>query len=264
MDGMKKSVTRKQKKFNLKNFLGNITTYITIAVASIAVVQSTFDKVPDSVFKAVVITLLGLLSIDGLLSTKGHLEQIDSSIYELSEQFQKIKIQKFNSADEAIEYLAKRTKEAKTSIDQASIDKLRAKNGSSARQQYEKARKSLILADRITYRYIGIVDIKRRMNSMKQLMENKDLTKLFVGCVLNVPDKFPMMSFVVFDKQELFIRIPYDYGEEANYMTIEGKEVVDLFLGYFEKTWNSCIKVKNIEQLNNVLSSLKQNNYKNI
>lgn len=231
-----------------QHIVDNITKYITLFCAALFVILNTFNLVSDFVFRNIVVTLLGLISLDGLLYIRKQFESVNNNVDKLSKQFSSVEVQKFVNADKAVEYLTKRTCEAQVSIDQASIDTLRIRS-SYARKQYERERREKILSNCITYRYMISNDKKRRLSTMKELMQKQDLTKLFVAYTQVDCSNFPLMSFVVFDKCEVFIRVPYEYGESVEYLAIKNTEIVNLFLSYFDKLWGNSNKVKSTKDL---------------
>lgn len=236
------------KKNVKQHLIDNISKYITIFCAMLFVVLNTFNLISDMIFRNMVVALLGLISLDELLYMRKQLESLNKRISNVSNQFSSVEVQKFVDADKAVEYLTKRTCEAQVSIDQASIDTLRIRS-TYARQQYEEERRRKILSDSITYRYMITNDKKRRLNNIKEFMNKQELTKLFVAYNQADYPKLPLMSFVIFDKCEIFIRVPYEYGEDVEYLAIKNMEIVTLFLNYYDKLWGNSIKIKSKSDL---------------
>jgi hypothetical protein len=239
--------------------INNLSSIITIIVAIISVILNAFNILPSSAMQSIIISLLALLSIDQLFDTKKRLEKLNNSVHKLSDLIGCANIKRFDTVDEALLYIVQKTKSAKVSIDQASIDKQRARKTTS-RIKYEKAREDVISTDRIKYRYIGIADINRRFSAVRKIMEKKQLHNFYTAFLIKSIDDVPLMSFTIFDKEEVIIRVPYDLGEESEYMAIHSKEIANLFLGYFKKMWDKCQKVMEVEELDNILNEIKQRN----
>lgn len=236
--------------------INNITSIITIITAIATVILNIFGLISSEVIQSIIIALLALIAVDNLIANWKRLSNIKNSIDDLSKQINSIEINKFDNVDEAVLYIAMKTKQVKKYVDQASIDKQRARK-TNYRIIFEQTREELILADRVTYRYIGIADIKRRFDSIKKLMEMKELNKLFTAFLIRSADDIPLMSFTIFDREEVVIRVPYEFGEEAEYLAIKNKDIANLFLGYFDKMWGRCKKVKDIDELQQILDNLK-------
>ncbi len=241
-----------------QTLVDNLMTGVTIITAVLAVVLSRVGLIPDSLFPPIIVALLALLATTILIEHRRTLSKLDRGIAKLSETLQlqpRVEVRIFHSAESAIQYLAQRTKAAVVSVEQASIDKQRARR-SDARIQYEKAREELILADRVKYRYIGVIDGERRFRAIRKIMTKGKLTNLFAAFYMRAGGAPPLFSFTVFDKEEVVTRAPYELGEDPAYIAIKGAEVAALFVGYFEKLWHSSQKVNCTEDIDAMLASL--------
>ena len=69
----------------------------------------------------------------------------------------------------------------------------------------------------------------------------------------------PLLSFTIFDKEEVITRAPYFLGEDPVYVAIQSKEVAKLFGGYFDKLWDGAKKIESVEDLRNMLSAGRGN-----
>jgi hypothetical protein len=166
-------------------------------------------------------------------------------------------VRQFNSVDSALDYLAERTSLARVSIEQASLDKQRARRGEH-RIRYEQAREGLILANRVKYRYIGVVDDQRRFVAVKKIIEKGGLLENFYAAFqFRPPNGLPLFSFTIFDREEVVTRAPYDTGEDPIYLSIRSVEVASLFHGYFEKLWSSCRKIDRVEEIDSMLEVVR-------
>ena len=236
----------------------NLMTGATIVTAILALILSQLGVIPDSLFSPIIVGLLGLLTTTILIEHRRMLSRLDRRMEKLSETLQLqlgAEVRLFHSSDSAIQYLIERTKSARVSVDQASIDKQRARR-SDVRIQYEKAREQLIMSDRVKYRYIGIVDSARLFRAIKKVMGKRNLNNFFAAFRIRPADGLPLFSFTIFDKEEVVTRAPYEVGEDPVYIAVRSANVAILFVGYFEKLWHSSQKVNSVEEIDAMISSL--------
>jgi len=244
-----------------KFLLKNISTIVTIITALLALILSQLNLISDKILPSIIIGLLALIAISQLIDNRRTLSSFVEKIQILANKVDNLDntsiIQRFPNSESAIYYLANRTKSARFSVDQASIDKQRARK-TSVRFNYEKERSDLILSDRVKYRYIGIIDDQRRFRSVLKLMAQGPLNNFFVAFQDKPKIGIPMLNFTIFDKEEIVTRAPYSIGEDPVYISIKSKEITELFLGYFEKLWNNEKKADNIDDVRNMLSDYKK------
>lgn len=247
-------------KTNIREFWGvvgqNLSTIVTILAAVVALVLSQLNLISAAVLPGVTIGLLALIAISHLIDSRRLLTSLSGKVDSLAQEIRirgnSAEIRRFDTAEDAIGYLIWRTKAAKKSVEQASIDKQRARS-TPLRKQYEKAREDLIQSDTVKYRYIGLINEERQFRSVKDVLEKK-VTHNFYAAFQYKPEKgFPLLNFVIFDKEEVFSRAPYSIGEDPVYISVRCKEIAELFGGYFEKIWNSATKIENVDTLKELL-----------
>jgi hypothetical protein len=132
----------------------NLSTVTTVLTAAVAVVLKSLGLIPDSVMLSVIVGLLALIATSHLVDSRRRLESLglslDALIKRASAGGETTEIQRFATTEAAIDYLVAKTRGARLRIDQASIDKQRARK-TSARIGYEKAREEVILSNRVQY-----------------------------------------------------------------------------------------------------------------
>jgi len=193
-----------------------------------------------------------------LVDSRRRLENLGVSLETLIKRTatgdEKVELKRFSSADAAIDYLIAKTREARHRIDQASIDKQRARK-TSARISYEKAREETILSNRVQYRYIGILDLDRRFRAIREMLRRGPLSNFYAAFLPQTDEFVPLLNFTIFDREEVVTRAPYDFGEEPVYVAIRNKEIAGLFLAYFDRLWAHCQKIMSEEDIERVLRS---------
>lgn len=234
-----------------------LPSVLTITVAIVAVVLSSLKLIDSSILQSVTVSLLALLGLNQLLVNKVQLEKINDSVVDIKDKIDHIDNIEFDSSEMAILYMIEKLNCASKSVHQASIDKMRTTN-QDARRKYESAREKVILSDKIIFRYIGMVDSQRRFRSVKRIMSKKYLHNFYSAFLSNNTDDIPLMSFTVFDRSEVVIRSPYDFGENKKYLSIKNKQNAELFIQYFEKIWSKCNTSQTIEELDKLIELFEE------
>ena len=244
-------------------FIGdNIISLLTIFVGIVVVVLSQLKVIPDSIIPATLLTVLLLLATSELVEERKKLSAIEEKLDNVLEQnlalTEGIKSITFQSRDEAVLYHAKRVREAKVSIDQASIDHKRTR-GSSVKEQFDKDRREVVLSGQIKYRYVGILYSKRRLEMGREFVINQKAKNFFAGYFHQPIGEIPLMSFVIVDKKEVITRYPYEFGQDSGYIAIQSPQIAKLFLGYFERLWEHSVKLRDESDYKALLSSVDLN-----
>lgn len=74
----------------------------------------------------------------------------------------------------------------------------------------------------------------------------------------DVKTRFPKLQFVTIDNEEvIFASSSYT----PNLYSIKGKEVVDVFLKYFDQAWNLAIEIKVNDKNNETIANQIKCNY---
>jgi hypothetical protein len=244
------------KKSSIWSFIGdNFISLATIIAGIGVIIINQFFVLPTAVITSSILALLTLLATSEIVDSRRKLSNLEEGIINISDQIkseQKVKVIKFQNSDEALDYLAKRLKTATQSVEQASLDLIRSRDTTS-RENFRKSREQVIMADRIKYRYIGVLYGVNRLEEIYKYISKNKLKRphlYFAGFYLCPTPQIPMMNFVIFDRMEVFARTPYSTGQDEYYLSFQCPEIAEIFLGYFEKIWDSSIKVENQEDYN--------------
>lgn len=223
----------------------NVISMLTISGGVIVVILSQLYILPDSIIPATMLGLLSLLATSELVERRKKLAKVEEKLDDVREQMleitQGLKTMTFQSHEEAILYHAKRVREAKISIDHASIDHRRT-GDIPPRRQFEKARKDAALSGQIKYRYVTVLYTKRRLDLGREFIIEHKARKFFAGYFQKPLAEIPLMSFIIIDKQEVITRYPFSPEQDTGYIAIKSPYVAKLFLGYFERLWECAIK----------------------
>jgi len=240
--------------------LQNMSSSLTIVAAVLALLLAQLGVISPSVLPGITISLLALIAVSQLIDSRRTLtalsEKIDTLTLELRSENRAVHLRRFETIDDAIQYLTKRTRASRFSVLQASIDKQRARP-IQARLAYEKAREDLIISDRVKYRYIGVIDEKRHFKAVLNLLDRGPLHNFYVAFQRRPASDLPLMSFTVFDGEEVFTRAPYDMGADPVYISIKSLEIAQLFGSYFDTLWAHAEKVEKAETLRAMLWNLE-------
>jgi hypothetical protein len=231
------------------DFVGsNIFSLSTILLGIIVIVLDQLNIMPDTAVQSAILALLALLATSEIVESRKKLSNIEEGLENINEHLMDVsrgvQVVTFLSSDEAINYLAKRTMNATISIDQASLDHLRTTNQTPARQRFKETRNKTILADRVKYRYVGVLYSKRRLTQAKEYVIDHKLHKFFARFYTKPSSDVPLISFTIFDNKEVFTRYPFEHGEDTGYISIQSPHIAKLFMGYFERIWGSAHKLE--------------------
>jgi hypothetical protein len=243
------------------DFIGtNVISLATILLGVIVIALDQLGLIPNSIVSSAILALLALLATSEIVERKSKLSQMEESLESISKQLvdavHGVKVRTFLNYDEAIDYLAKRTREARYSIDQASIDRKRMTRLTPATERFSQARTEVILSDRTKYRYLAVLYARRRLDQSREWVSNQTLHNLFTGFYPEPSLEIPLLSFTVIDKEEVFTRYPFELGQDSGYIAIRNSQVANLFLGYFERLWDDAQKIENEEDYDRLASAL--------
>ncbi len=140
-----------------------------------------------------------------------------------------------------MEYLALRTESASTSILQASIDTRRTSKKGKFR--YDDVRVQVVNDGRLTYSYLGAFD----REDGKRRLERADGGANRFSIRLLDRKTISLLNFVVFDHDEVVARQPYEHPNPPVYLVMRGREVAELFSGYFARLWNEAKDPSDVE-----------------
>lgn len=235
---------------------------VTILAGIIVIILTQLNILSQSLQTSMILTLLVLLATSNLIEDKLEKEKLNSRINQilslLISSGDHFEIITFDNNTSLVEYLIKRSLEASKSIDQASIDYRRTTYNES-RMKYDKVRDKIISQNKIKFRYIGMLHTERRLELAKKfIIDLSGMTNFYAAYYTKVEKELPLLNFVVFDKQEVLTRYPFEYGEDTKYIVIKNQQVANLFLGYFNSLWNGAIKIKSKEDYEKLLQEIKR------
>lgn len=243
-------------------FIGsNAVSLATISFGLIVIFLDQIKWIRPEDVPSVILAVLALLATSEVIERRGKLSKIEERLDDVAEQLKSVrsaKVIRFSNPEEALEYLTKRTREATESIDQASIDQQRSRN-THARQKYIETRQEIVLADRLKFRYVGVLHETRRLEESFRLINGRKLNRYFSGFYLKPSPQIPMMNFNVFDKKEVFTRHPYGTGQDESYVAIQSSEIAEIFTEHFQRLWEESTKLENEEDYNRLLKLVIQN-----
>ncbi len=146
----------------------------------------------------------------------------------------------------ALAYLAGRVLETKTSLDHMAID-VRRSRASRGHEEFMRARESVVREGRVRLRYL--TSARRReepelsVNRISRWLRDATPGKFFTAVLQHDAQCVPLVSAMIIDAQEVYVRPPYDLGEEEVYISIRHEGIVLLFRQWFEQLWQAADKI---------------------
>lgn len=231
-------------------FVGsNGFSLITIITGVVVIVLDQLGQISSSVVSSTILGLLALLATSEIVESRGKLSKLEEKIDDLSTQLlgvsQGIKVIAFSTNSEALEYAGNRMREATKSVDLASIDRRRSMQTPSLRKYYSGREKAAI-SNKVKFRYIAALDNERRLNYAWKYVSDPKIHNFYAG-FYTAPSEIPLMTFTIFDREEIFTRHPFQLGADEGYISIKSPEVVELFLAYYERLWEGTHKLQTQE-----------------
>ncbi len=195
---------------------------------------------------AAILALLCLLATSEIIESRKRLDRIQETI---DEQIPKIlavlptsRIRRFPDSESGTTYLYKRLEDAKTSIDFASVDVVSRATAEQARNKLVETRIKIAASGTVRFRYLFRANTGR-IARVKDMLKGAVAGKFFTACLPRDAGNLPVMSFIIFDNEEVFTRNPYEVGEEEIYVAIENPDVAGLFSKWFDRLWNLSVKI---------------------
>jgi len=250
-------VNNSKKPFLLRiSVLEQHFSMITIVSATIAIVIAPFYFSIEA-FAGITCALLSLIVVNQIIT--------NHEIANLNKKLTNLKIDKFNNVGDATKYLFQRMGNVQKSVDQLSIGKLKGRPFD-LKENYEKARENLISSERVTYRYIGLLSGEREFSNIFEILERgfEQDSEGFEGFYVKFKEHpigcVPLLSFIVFDGQEIFTQLPAsdNVGERPIYLSIKSEEISKLFSVYFMNLFSTAENVKGIEDIKKVKDRLNE------
>lgn len=163
------------------------------------------------------------------------------------------------SAEEAYEYIVKTYETAQRSIDAGILAPSLSRG--LPRQAIEEARAKILKSNKVNFRYITFLD-KAQWARMKPYITDSAIQKLYFRYFEPIRQP-PLMSFLIIDNQEVYMRYPHEPGEPEIYLSVKHPEVVQLFAAYFRSMWREATFVsgddkRKLEEIERRFSSISQ------
>lgn len=219
----------------------NVVSLTAVFVGVAAIILTSLGVVSQAVTTGAILGIVTLFAGAQLIENRNRIAKIQEQLERLPEQLSGANIEVLPDVDAVLDYLILRTKEATTCIDQASIDFQRTRS-SKKRREYNEVRDRTIKKDEMKYRYIGRLDGERRLSLAQRFIIDRKCNKFFAAYYLDLPDNVPLLNFVIFDKQEVITRHPFEHGHDTIYLLIRNRQVASLFTGYFDQLWEKAEK----------------------
>jgi len=241
-------------------FIGSSAiSLVTVVLGILVLFLDQVDLLPDTAIAPTILGLIVLLATSEIVENRRQLSRIDEDIKSLSVQVQEAlqgaKVLTFSTQVEAVEYFAKRLREANNSVDIAALGIGISQNAPSL-EKYYKAREAVILSERVRVRYIGVLYSTRRLANCLPYIGNPKVRNYFAGFYRKPPQELPLITFTVVDGEEILTFSPYRPGVEEGYIAITSSYIVRLFQDYFEILWDRSQKIRTQEEYDELLSSI--------
>jgi hypothetical protein len=224
-----------------------LATVVVSALVAVLHLLGLLETIPWLTDRVPTITLLVLAILAGYLISQrvGEHEELEG-IKDLISESAKITVASLSgveaatklSTEEGREYSAKSFETAKRSIDAALLAP--SLPPSSSDKIRDDARAKLLKANKVNYRSITVFD-KSRWEGTKPYLTDPGIQKFYVRYYDLPIGKPPLMSFLIIDNQEIFLRYPYEPGEPEIFVSIKHPEIVQLFAAYYRSMWKEAI-----------------------
>jgi len=244
------------------DFMGsNFISLATVLAGVVVIVLDQMGLLPSNIVSSTILGLLALMATSEIVENRKRLSKIEDGLEGLSKQTleatQGVSVLIFRTNAEALEYAARRMREATQSIDVAAIDKRRSRQSPSL-DKYYKGREAAIKSNRVKFRYIGVLDTPRRLESCLKYITNPKLHSYFAGFYQNPEPEIPLVTFTVFDREEVFTRCPFRVGADEGFVAIRSPAVARVFLSYFEELWDKSQKAQTEDDCRQLLAAMSK------
>jgi hypothetical protein len=108
----------------------------------------------------------------------------------------------------------------------------------------------------VRFRYLFRYTDERAKNIGPWLREAKS-GKLFVAGIPADAHGLPLPGFSIIDGEEVFVRSPYEAGEEEVYLSISHPDFVAMFRQWFDRLWQSANRIDPKLELTEQLAQLE-------
>lgn len=240
-------------------FLGsNVISLLTILAGVLVIILSQIGFIGGNIVQSTILGLLVLLATSEIIESRGKLSQLEEDLAGLSTQLLQttkgVQSKSFASNAEALEYAGQRMRNSNTSVEMASIDNRRSPESPSLKRYYA-GRKTAEQSSSVKFRYVAVLHDERRLNKAYEYVANSKFHNYFAGFFVK-PTEIPLMTFTIFDREEIFTRYPYKLGSDEGYVAIKSPEIVELFLAYYERLWDAAQKLSSEEDYQRLKEAL--------
>lgn len=250
---------RDEKKERLYMILKKIVVTATIILAVIFSIYCFFEKsIPQ--YEEMILILLIFISTNFLLEHFGESlkwEKVEYNLIKEIESISECQIECYENSTEWVERLNMLIRSGKHTVDTAALD-------SSTRSKMKMKH------DKLWNLFLDVSqnpDIKFRhlVRIRKNLFENL-LDRILHGnagqdsyyAYYDLPSEFPFAAFEIIDDTYLAIRSPYQGGETPQYYIIKNKDILRVFIDWYDNLWKSSHKITGAQ----ILMSLYNNRFK--
>lgn len=275
----------KKNEKRLYNIFSNIITGITIVIALIFFVISTFQKALN-LYEWMILSLLIAISTsllaehfsdnynhkDGVddikneidtkhesIETKMHDEiellnnKLDNSLGSINKRLDCIvdcEIEHFESTAELVERIEKILADPSHphSFDSVALD---ASTRSKSKRQHTKLWQLFLNASaNPNVKFTHLVRMRSNLfeNLLDRILQGGSHADSYYA-YYKLPQEFSFAAFEIIDDTYLAIRSPYQGGEIPRYLLIRNKEMVNLFKNWHARLWDNSSKITKAEQL---------------
>jgi len=236
-----------------------ITLYATIGISVILSVLDfvgILDNIPWMAGRTPSFILLVVAIIASFLVSEryGKLEKIEQSISSNTDKILSslsgVEAKLIPSADEGLEYMAKRVASAEHKIDHAALAPPIQRRTSHS-NKWEQAIGKVLKGNKVMYRYIASFSDKARIDRVQNHISNPAIQKYYVKHYKAISDSPPTLSFILIDDTEVIMHYPYEPGQAEAFLVIKHPDVVRLFDAYFKTLWSNA-KTVNVSELKRI------------
>ena len=241
-------MTRRRGNGGFWAFVGENIVALATVVAGIGViiwqaVAAPADLDPVSV---AVLGLLCLLATSEMVESRKRLERLqqtlDDDLSRIMALLPMAEVRRFIDSESAFAFLCEKTDMATVSIDHASLDCAVRSRAKQSRDRYTQVRNETIKAGNIRYRYL-FYPSEAHIRKVGQWLEDSHVGKFFAASTPGQLSAIPMMVFVIIDNAGVFVRSPYEVGEDEVYLYLQHPGVIALFSQWFRRLWATSVKI---------------------
>jgi len=225
----------------------NLITLSTIITGIVVIVLQQIGIIGPDQISAAILAILALLATSEIVDKSRKLDRIEDSVAKgFSSTLKAIgnpEVYKFPLIDEGFEYVAKRIREAKFTIDHVGFSP-RVPRWSKSNEKYNKAIISILKSNRVKYRYVFILRPSgSQITRTVSFLSDSDIKQYFPACYIQHDESFPAFSFILIDQEELIIYYSNVLGEPEVGLSIRHPDIVQVHSDYFRRLWTDATRL---------------------